>query len=310
MTTTTAPPLRLSNRPLLGILFMCGSATIFPIMNGTVQLMSASYTTEQLVWFRTAAHLLFVWALFTPHFGLGIVATKRPGTQIARSLVLLCSTTCFFFGVKHLPLANAASISFTAPFIVTLLAWPMLGERFGWHRMIAILIGFIGVLIVVRPGTAVFQWASMFIVASSSCYALYQVLTRMVAPYDRPETSAIYSVLVGAVAISAVMIFLLPDRWRWPDSSRDWAILLMLGVLGGLGHYCVAKALSYAPANVVAPFMYWQMVGSVIVGYVLAGHVPDAMTWLGAAVIIAAGLYIGWRETVKKVPVTPPAATP
>jgi drug/metabolite transporter (DMT)-like permease len=289
---------------------MCGSATLFPIMNGLVQLMSTSYTTEQLVWFRTVAHLFFVLALFTPRFGPGIVATTRPGIQIARSIVLLCSTTCFFFGVKYLPLAKAASISFTAPFIVTLLAWPMLGERFGMHRLAAIAVGFIGVLIVVRPGTAVFQWASLFVVGSATCYALYQILTRRVAPHDRPETSAIYSVLVGAAVITLAMVLLLPDRWRWPDTPRDWLILTMLGVLGGLGHYCVAKAMSYAPANVVAPFMYWQMVGSVIVGYLLAGHVPDAYTWTGGAIIIAAGLYIGWRETVNKVPAAPPAPTP
>ncbi|MCL4766609.1 MAG: DMT family transporter [Hyphomicrobiaceae bacterium] len=286
----------LTPRPLVGILFMCLAGTLFPVMNGLVQVLSERYSSEQLVWARTSAHLLFVLALFAPSFGIRIVVTTQLGSQIARSILLLMSTTLFFSGVAHLPLAKAASISFTSPFVVVLLAWPMLGEQISLQRLAAVIVAFAGVLIVIRPGSEVFHWASLLILGSATCYAVYQIFTRRVAGHDRPETSVIYSALVGTVVMSGVAAF----TWTTPYSWADAVMMLLLGVLGGLGHYCVAKAMTYAPANVVAPFMYWQMVGSVVVGYLVAGSMPDVTTWIGAAIIIGAGLYIGWRDARAK----------
>lgn len=282
---------------LLGMLFMCMASTLFPVMNGIVQVVSQRYPSDQIVWLRTAGHLLFVLALFAPRFGfVRLVSTSAPKWQIARSVALLISTLCFFTGVKYLPLAKAASISFTAPFIVALIAWPALGERVSLPRMLGVMVGFLGVLVVIRPGSDVFQWASLLILASAASYAIYQVITRRVAGRDMPETSAVYSALVGTVILG----FIVPWHWVPIQSVGDGLLLAALGVLGGLGHYCVAKAMSYAPASVMAPFQYWQMIGSVIVGYLLMGSMPDEYTWLGAAIIICAGLFIGWRETREK----------
>jgi drug/metabolite transporter (DMT)-like permease len=208
-------------------------------------------------------------------------------------MMLLISTVCFFTGVQQLPLANAAAISFTAPLIVALLAWPMLGERVKADRLVAIMIGFLGVLVVVRPGSAVFQWSAGYILVSATSYAFYQIFTRKVAGADSAETSAVYSALLATVVMSAVVPFV----WKTPQSLLDVGLLASLGILGGLGHYCVARAMSYAAANIVAPFQYWQLVGSVAVGYAISSYWPDAATWAGAAIIIAAGLYIGWRAT-------------
>lgn len=290
MPPTTSP---IALRPMLGILFMLAACTVFPVMNGLVQVLSPRYSSEQLIWIRNLTHLLFVLALFLPSFGKGVLRTTQPGAQLVRSILMLGSTTLFFFGVKHLHLTQAAAITFTSPFIVTLLAIPMLGEKVSLARLSAVVVGFLGVLVVIRPGSAVFQTASFFILGSSTCYALYQIYTRRVAGHDRPETSAIYSVLVGTL----VMSILAPFSWRLPDGVLDAALMASLGVLGGLGHYFVARAMTYAPANLVAPFGYWQMVGSVIVGYFVSGRMPDAFTWAGAAIIIGAGLYIWWRET-------------
>lgn len=281
------------HRPLLGILFMCLSASLFPVMNGLVKVLSASYASEQIIWARTASHLVFVLLLFGPRYGVRIFRTVRPGVQLARSLVLLASTTCFFSGVKFIPLAEAASISFMAPFIVALLAVPMLGEKASLPRLAAVCVAFVGVLVVIRPGSDVFRWASLLIVGSALFYATYQILTRRVAGEDRPETSVVYSALVGTVVMSAVV----PFFWTTPTDWRDTALLASLGVLGGLGHYCVARAMTYASASVVSPFQYWQMVGSVTVGYLLFSDLPDAYTWTGAALIVGSGLFIGWRET-------------
>src|SRR5918992_880590 len=180
-----------NDRPLLGILFMCLASSLFPVMNGLVQVLSPRYPSEQIVWARVLSHMVFVLALFAPRIGIvALVRTTQPLWQCLRSIILLMSTFLFFNGVKHLELAKAASISFTAPFIVALLAWPMLGERMTTSRLLAVVVAFAGVLIVIRPGSDVFHWASLLILGSAACYALYQVVTRRVAGHDRPETSA------------------------------------------------------------------------------------------------------------------------
>lgn len=284
-----------AQRPLLGILYMMLATSLFPVMNGLVKVLSADgYPTEQIIWARNTSHLVFVLLLFGPqHGGWRLLRTVRPKQQIARSLILLASTTCFFTGVKYLPLAEAITISFASPFIVALLAVPFLKETLSWVRLTAVGVGFLGVLVVIRPGTDVFQWASLLMVGSSFCYATYQLLTRFVAGHDRPETSVVYSALVGTLVMCAVV----PFHWTTPRSLADAGLLASLGVLGGLGHYFVARALTYATASVVTPFHYWQIVGGVTVGYLLFGDLPDLYTWLGATLIIGSGLFIGWRET-------------
>jgi drug/metabolite transporter (DMT)-like permease len=284
------------HRLLLGIFFMCVATTLFPIMNGIVQVLSQRYPSEQIIWARTAGHLLIVLALVVPRYGIGVLATKRPAAQIWRSLLLLASTTLFFFAVKDVPLAKAASISFMAPFFVTLLALPMLGERIDPKRLAAVIVGFLGVIVVIRPGSEVFQAAALLIVGSAFCYAVYQILTRKVAGIDRPETSVMYSALIGTVLMSCVV----PFAWVTPDNLNDILLLLALGCLGAGGHWCVAKAMTYGQANVIAPFQYWQMIGSVAVGYVITGLFPDVYTWIGAGIIIAAGITIAVSETRRR----------
>jgi uncharacterized membrane protein len=182
------------HRPLLGILFMCLAASLFPVMNGLAKLMSESYSSEQVVWARTVSHLIFVLALFMPRAGLSMLKTRRPGVQFTRSCMLIGSTFLFFSAIKFVPIAQAASISFTAPLIVVILAGPMLGERITLSRVLAVVIAFIGVLVVIRPGAAVFQWASILIVGSAFCFAVYQVLTRRVAAVEA----------LGAITVLAV----------------------------------------------------------------------------------------------------------
>lgn len=291
--TAAALP-RPDRRVLLGILLMCAAGTLFPVMNGLVQVLSRTYPSQQVIWARNTGHLLIVLAVVVPRFGPGVLRTVRPAAQIIRSTVLLMSTAMFFFGVKHLPLAVAGSISQMAPFFVTLLAWPMLGERIRPARLVAVLIGFVGVLVVIRPGTDVFHPASLLVVGSAACYAIYQVFTRRVAGLDRPETSVMYSALVGTLVMCAVVAF----AWKTPESLADAAMLCCcLGALGASGHYCVARALTYAQANIIAPFQYWQIIGSVIVGYAVSGLMPDLGTWIGAGIIVCAGVFIALTAT-------------
>ena len=302
--TTAVAAAAAPNRTLIGIACMLLASSMFPVMNGLVQILSERYSTEQVVWARAASHFVFVLALFAPHHGAALVRTTAPKWQIVRSGVHLMSMLFFFTGVKYLPLAKAASISFTTPFFVALLAWPMLGERITPRRLAAVMVAFFGVLIVIRPGTEVFQWASLLMLGSAVCYALYQILTRRVARHDSAATSAVYSASVGTVVMSLVVPFVWTPIAGWTDA----ALLFSLGIVGGTAHYFVARAMIYAQANIIAPFGYWQLVGSVIVGYLISGYLPDSFTWIGAGIIVGAGSYIAWCEARDRPALAPQRA--
>jgi drug/metabolite transporter (DMT)-like permease len=280
-------------RLLLGIMFICLSGIVFPVMNGFAKLLGAEYSTLQVSWARAFGHFVFLLIAFLPRHGMAVMRTKRPMVQFGRAMMLYVSNICFFFAVVYIPIADAAAISMTSPLVVALLAWPMLGERTNAARLIALAIGFAGVLIIIRPGTELFHWASLFVVASASCYGVYQILTRKVAGIDSPETSAVYAPIIGAIG----MLLVMPFVWRTPASLLDLGMFTGLGVLGAAGHYFVARALTYAPANLVSPFQYFQLFGSVIVGYLFFAALPDAATWIGAGIIVTSGLYIGWSQT-------------
>ena len=291
MESTAAPP---SQRILAGILFMCGAGLLFPIMSGFAKFLGESgYSSLQVSWARAFGHIVFMLAFFVPRFGLRMLKTRRPLIQLLRSAMLFGSNATNFFAITFIPLAKTASISLMAPLLVVPLARLILGERTTAGRLVALSVGFVGVLIVIRPGTELFHWASLFAVASALGYAIYQVLTRRIAGIDPPETSAIYSSVVGAFG----MFLVLPFVWRTPESLRNILYFCSLGVIGALGHYLVAQALTNAPANIIAPFQYMQLIGSVAVGYFFFGDFPDVLTWLGAAIIVASGLYIGWSQT-------------
>lgn len=287
-TPTTAPP----QQVLLGILFMCAAGTLFPVMSGAAKILGADYSSLQVSWARAFGHILFLLAIFLPRHGLRLMVTRRPLVQAGRAATLFTSNLCFFYAVTFIPLAKAASISLAAPIIVALLAWPMLRERTTWDRALAMLVGFVGVLVVIRPGGEVFHWASLFVLASATCYAIYQILTRKVAGIDLPETSTVYSSVIGAFG----MLLVLPFVWKTPATLFDLMLFCSLGVLGATGHYCVARAMGYAPANVVSPFQYFQLLGSVAVGWLFFGDLPDGATWAGGTIIIGAGLWIGWSQ--------------
>ncbi len=276
-----------------GILFIMLAVFLFACMNTLVKLLSARLESVQIVWARTLGHFIFILLLFAPRHGWAVMRSRAPGTQAARSLLQLSSTTLYFIALVTVPLAEATAISFLSPLFVTLLAALMLGEPIKANRMVVVLVGFMGVLVVVRPGSDLFQWSSLLILGSSLCYATYQVLTRRVSGGDRAETSAIWSAMLG----SGLMSLAVPFFWTTPDRLTDVLMLLVLGVFGGLGHYCVARAMIDAPANIVSPFQYFQLLCAGLFGWLVFDAVPEMSTWLGAALIVGAGLYLGWSET-------------
>jgi drug/metabolite transporter (DMT)-like permease len=271
---------------------------MFALLNAAVKYLSRDFPMLQLLWARTAGHLVFVVAAFGPAHGRRLFVTRHPVFQLVRSLMLLGSTAFNFAALRHIGLATAATINFTAPLIVALLAVPVLGERVGARRWGAILVGFAGVLVVVQPGADVAQIGSLFSLGTAACYALYQVLTRRVAAADPPETTVGYSALAGTVLTSAIV----PVAWTTPTSAFAAALILSMGLTGGLGHYFVARAYLWAPASVVSPFNYIQLLGAAATGYLIFGDVPGLTLWLGAALIIGSGLFVAYTESRRERP--------
>ena len=275
---------------------MCAGVALFPLMNASVKLLTAGYPVVEIIWARFTGHLIVMLIVFLPQYGRRLIATRRPLVQIGRSLLMLVSNGVFVLAIGKVPLATASAIGFTSPLIVTALSVPLLREQVGWRRWSAVCVGFAGALLIIRPGHALADPAVLLLLASSAAYALYQIATRFVMAHDSPATGIIFAALVGSLATTTV----LPFVFVMPRSLFDLALFLALGCLGGLGHFFVIKAFQAAPAAVIAPLGYVELIGTTILGYLIFGNFPDALTWVGALIIIASGLYIAMRERVRR----------
>lgn len=270
------------------VLFMLFAAVLLPLLNASIQYLVATYPVAELLWARYAGHLAFMLAVFAPRHGRALLASARPALQVARSLLFCGSTFLMFYALGFVPLATAAAISFTAPLIVTAASPLFLGERVGVARAFAVAAGFAGALIVVRPGSGALHWAAFLIFGSAAASAMTQLLSRKLAQYDSPETSNTYMVVAGFVLASIPLPFI----WQAPASPWDALLFVMLGVLGGSGHYCLVRAFELAPAPFVSPFNYAQILGAALLGFMVFGQSPSLWTWCGAGIIAASGLFI------------------
>ncbi len=275
---------------------MIGAAIVFPIMNAIAKYLMQFYPVIEVVWARSLSHLLIVMLLFLPRRGVRLFQTQRLAAQGTLSALLFLSTAFFFWAIASIHLADATAIIFTSPFFVIALSGPMLGEKIGLARWLCVGASFVGMLVIVRPGGDVGQLAALLVVASSACYALYQIFTRRVAGSDAPETTVTYSALVASLVTSAIV----PFYWQAPAGLIDVALFLSTGMLGALGHYFVARSLYWGQASVVTSFNYVQLIGAVATGYWVFGNLPDVWTWIGSAIIVAAGIVIAWLETRRR----------
>lgn len=266
---------------------------LFATGEGFVKHLSRDYDVAQIVWGRFTFHAVLFLAIFARAGIVRQMRTARPGLQLTRSVLLLTATALFFTALRHLPLADAAAINFVAPLLVTAFAIPVLGERVGPRRWIAILVGFAGVLVIIRPGLGAMHWAAVLPLGTAVCYAFYQLLTRIAARSDDARTSLFWTSAVGVAATSLIA----PFSWTAPDAA-GWAAMAATGFVFGLGHYLLIRALEVAPASVLAPFIYIQLVWATLIGYAVFGEFPDLWTIGGGAVVIASGLYVWRRETL------------
>jgi len=285
--------------PLLGIGFMLLAVTfMFPTMNASVKYLAAEgYPYGQLVWARYFGHLVFMIIAFMPVHGWNLFKTEKPVIQGVRSFLLFSCTALYFYAIQFIDLTVAASISFTSPILVTALSAPILAEKVGIRRWMAVIVGFAGAMIIIRPGGSAFHWAMLLVIANTVSYAFYQLLTRKIASNDNPETTITLTAVFGAIAAT----FFLFDGMEMPRNAVHWGIFISMGALGGFGHYLVVKAFQYTEASVVAPFSYGQLIGATFFGFVLFDTFPDQWTWIGAAIVVASGLYIASRENKRAV---------
>jgi drug/metabolite transporter (DMT)-like permease len=277
---------------LRGILLMCAGVSLFPFMNAAVKLLGARYPATEIVWARFTGHLVVMLLVFLPQYGLRLFATRRPAAQIGRGLLMLVGNALFVVAIAQVPLATASAIGFTAPLIVTALAGPLLREHIGIRRWSAVLIGFAGALAVIRPGSGFHDPMLLLLLLGSATHALYLIATRWVGNYDGPSTSIVFSALMG----SLIMTLVLPFSFVLPRDPFDIAMLCSFGLIGAAGHYLVIRAFRHGSAAVIAPLGYVELIGTATLGYLIFGNFPDFWTWIGAAVIIASGVYIALRE--------------
>ncbi|WP_417518915.1 DMT family transporter [Minwuia sp.] len=288
----------MARSPVVGIGFMLLAVTVmFPTMNASVKYLAAEgYPYGQIVWARYFGHLVFMIVAFMPMHGWGLFRTEKPVSQGIRSFLLFACTALYFYAIQFVDLTVAASISFTSPILVTALSVPFLGEKVGFRRWMAVIVGFAGAMIIIRPGGTAFHWAILLIVANTVSYAFYQLLTRKLASNDNPETTITLTAVFGAIVSSFFLIY----GVEMPRNGLHWLMFIGLGALGGFGHYMVVKAFQYTEASVVAPFSYGQLVGATFFSFVLFDTFPDKWVWIGAAIVVASGLYIASREQKRR----------
>jgi drug/metabolite transporter (DMT)-like permease len=272
---------------------MLGALLVFSLLDTTAKYLSAGEHPMQVAWLRYLFHVVFISILLNPWTSPGVWKTKKPGLQFIRS-VLLAGTTVFnFWAVSLLQLDQAVSIAFVTPLLVAALAGPLIGEWVGRRQLIVIAIGFIGVLVVTRPGFGTFQVAFLLALANAVCGAFYNIATRFVSGYDSARTSIVLSGLFGALVLAPVMPFV----WTWPQSPWVWGLHALTGALGAGGHFLLILAHA---APVLAPFIYVELAFMALWGWTIFGDVPDITTLVGAAIVILAGLYLLLRDRVPR----------
>jgi drug/metabolite transporter (DMT)-like permease len=283
----TAQP---SGAALRGIGLFLSAIFLFACLDTLAKYMTRDMHVMQIAWGRYVFSSAFLLVLMPRYGVVRPLRSARPWFQILRALLLAATSLMFFTSVSFLPLADVVAIGFLAPLILTGLAHFVLGERVGIRRWLAILVGFIGVLVIIRPGFGV-HWAVFIALAMAASNGVYQLATRMLAGVDSAQTTIFFTNIMGSVAFSLVI----PFFWS-PPGVEGWAAMAALGFLGGLGHYLLIHAFAHAPASMLAPFAYTAILWVTFTGYLVFGEFPDLWTVVGAGIIIASGIYVFYRE--------------
>lgn len=273
---------------LTGIGLVSLAYLLFSLLDGSAKYLVTSMPVVMVVWLRFAIHAVVAGAVLFPLRGYSLIRTTHLRWHLLRALMFMAMTGINFWALQYLQLTVTSSIFFTVPIIIALL-----GERLDRGRWAAIIAGFVGVLVIVRPGSAEFHPAMLASMVNAVMYAMFMLMTRRLAAYDSPETIQYLPAVGAAIGLAPFAI----AAWEMPDTAIEWTLACLMGVLGGFGHYLLALAHRYAPSSVIAPFLYQQVIYMALFGYIVFGDVPGAPVWIGAGIVIASGLYLFWRES-------------
>ncbi len=288
------PRLAPESQPRLAIVLILTSIGLISVLDTIYKYLTAELHPVQLVW----GYFVGIVGFLVLYFAVRrvpptrLLRTNRPALQIGRPAFLATSIITLYIGLTYLPFAEATAIGFMAPFFIVLLAAPLLGERVGLHRWLAVIAGLVGVIVIVRPGGGIWHWAASMPLIGAACFAGYQLVTRFMAATERPETTLFYTGLGGLLWTSLIV----PFFWM-PLTPLHWAVFAGTGVMGALAHLCLIGAFQRAEASLLAPFNYTKLVWAAVLGYLAFGDVPSLNTLVGSAIIIAAGIYVFRHES-------------
>lgn len=283
-----------------GITFMMAGMLIVPVMDAIAKHLGQHLSPMQITWGRFIFQLLIMGSAIILTMNAKALIPQRPIIHTLRGLLLAVATTFFFFSLLYLPLATAIAIFFVQPMIVTLLSAGFLGETIGWHRRLAVVTGFAGALLIIQPGGEAFTLASLLPLAAALFFATYIALTRSVANIDHPLTMQFSSSVGATLFLTLALAFAgaIDHELFAPSvpSVTQWGLLAAIGLVASVGHLLVVVAINRAPASLLAPFGYMEIVSATALGWLFFNEWPTLTTWLGIAVIVCSGLYVFLRE--------------
>ena len=284
--------MRHAHVPTSAILLVVASVLCFTLLDAITRYTTQLYPVPLLVWARYGVQMLAMIAWLGPGMRFDMLRTRRPGLQIVRSIVLLASSMLFVTALRSLPLAEATALNYSTPVIVVLMGRLFLKERMTPMRIAFVLAGVLGMLLIVRPGSSVFQGGALYALSAALFYAGYQILTRLLAG-ENPRVLLFYPALVGTLLLSVFA-----PGFDWP-AHMPWThvgLIVAAGLFGTLGHFLFILAFRHAPASAITPFTYMQLVWATLVGFIAYRHFPDGYTIAGMAVIAGSGLVIALHE--------------
>jgi drug/metabolite transporter (DMT)-like permease len=268
---------------------------MLPIMDGFAKYLSADLPVLQITWARYFFTVAFTFPIMIFFYKNQLKLSDKPKLQFIRGLILLTANICFFYSISVISLAKALTLAFIAPLIVTAFSPVFLGEKVGFRRWLAVIIGFIGSLVVIRPGFVEINLASLAALGTGIMYGFYLIITRKLSTSDNPLLTLLLTGVVGAVIISCVMPFV----WVQP-SINQWSMMAAIGIFACIGHLFLILSLKYADASKLAPFSYFEIITNIIIGYYFFGDFPDNWTFLGLFIIVLSGIYISKRDNLVK----------
>ena len=289
MAVTTGSP-----APLVGVGLMLLAMAVLPGIDVIAKYLGQNgMPVLQIVWARLTFGALMTLPLALPHTGARGLMPSRPFYHGLRAVLLITATFCFFWSLKFLPIADALAIFFVQPLVVTALSPLILGEHVGPRRWAAVFVGFIGTLIIIRPGFGTMNPGALLALGSGTSLALYFLMTRRISGVNKAIVTTFHTNLLGAVITCA----LVPWVWITPTAT-DWLLFVSLAAIANIGHYCIVRAYDHAEASLLAPLAYTEMITATIMGFLFFGDLPDRWTLLGVAILISCAIYISIREQV------------